>query len=161
MLDLKNAQKPAQNIVLPNETNFNIHFYINVFYGPLIKRHIGNFGVFFCDFAPSFFSSIENKTTDPNCLIDGSYTAMVIKLRFWPKYGIWKMGFLNILLNCVYFLPKWPYNYYIVIYNSNIKSYIIIKFVRIAFFCFFCTFFMILAKLRGPISREPCILRKK
>ena len=161
MLDLKNAQKPAQNIVLPNETNFNIHFYINVFLRAIDKTPYWKFWGIFLWFCAIFFffnrkQNYRSKLSDWWILYRYGYkTALLAKIR-GPK-----MGFLNILLNCVYFLPKWPYNYYIVIYNSNIKSYIIIKFVRIAFFCFFCTFFMILAKLRGPISREPCILRKK
>ena len=47
MLDLKNAQKPAQKIVLPNETNFNIHFYINVFLRAIDKTQYWQFwGIF-------------------------------------------------------------------------------------------------------------------
>ena len=72
-----------KKVVLPNETNLNIHFYLNLFYGPLKKRHIGNLGVFFGDFAQLFFVNRKKSVfhADPNVPIPGSYTAVVRKLR--------------------------------------------------------------------------------
>ena len=96
-------------MALPNETNLNIHFYLNLFLRAIKKTPYWQFGgIFFCDFAPFLFS-IENKSAfraDPNVPIPGSYTAVVRKLRekknsenfhFWPKYGGPKIGFLDIL----------------------------------------------------------------
>ena len=72
-----------------------IFIFISIFfYGPLKKRHIGNLGVFFCDFAPFLFS-IENKSAfraDPNVSIPGSYTAVVRKLR--ENFCFGKFSFL-------------------------------------------------------------------
>ena len=71
-------------MALPNETNLNIHFYLNLFLRAIKKTPYWQFGgIFFCDFAPFLFS-IENKSSfraDPNVPIPGSYTAVVRKLR--------------------------------------------------------------------------------
>ena len=72
-----------KKVVLPNETNLNIHFYLNFFLLAIKKTPYWKLGLFFCDFAPFLFS-IENKSAfraDPNVLIPGSYTAVVRKLR--------------------------------------------------------------------------------
>ena len=82
MLDLKNGQSCTKNVA--NETNLNIHFYLNLFLPAIKKMPYWQFGcIFFCDFA-SFLFSIENKSAfraDPNVPIPGSYTAVVRKLR--------------------------------------------------------------------------------
>ena len=83
-----------KEVVLPNETNLNIHFYLNLFLRAIKKRRIGNLGVFFCDFAPFLFS-IENKSAfraDPNVPIPGSYTAVVRKLHEKKNWKIFIFG---------------------------------------------------------------------
>ena len=92
-------------MALPNETNLNIHFYLNLFLRAIKKRHIGNLGVFFCDFAPFVFSieKISAFRADPSVPIPGSYAAMVRKLREKKNFG--KFSFLAKIRgpeNCIF-----------------------------------------------------------
>ena len=117
MLDLKNGKSCTKNVALPNETNLNIHFYLNLFLLAIKKTPYWQFGgTFFCDFAPFLFS-IENKSAflaDPNVPIPGSYTAVVRKLPekifsrkifiFGQNTGARKLYFYIFFLNCGYFV---------------------------------------------------------
>ena len=89
------ANLAQKQIVVPNETNLNIHFYLNLFSRAIKKTPYWQFGgIFFGDFAPFLFS-IEHKSAfraDPNVPIPGSYIAMVRKLH--EKFIFGKFSFL-------------------------------------------------------------------